>query len=81
MTGNLLIDAIFTPYITLSREIGTIYLKFLMPNILENIPNQSKFQSNSHVNLFIHQTLNTEKNQPNSYSQTITRGLSVHLRR
>jgi hypothetical protein len=39
MLHNLFIDATFTHFYTLSGEIGAIYFKFLIPNILENIPN------------------------------------------
>lgn len=53
LTANLLIHATFTPFYTLYEEIGATYLKFLIPNILENNPNQSKFQSYSHLTLFL----------------------------
>jgi hypothetical protein len=61
VSANLLIYATFTPFFTLYEEIDAIYLKFFMPNILEKNPNQSKFQSYSHVTSFLYQTLNMKK--------------------
>jgi hypothetical protein len=53
LAGNLLLHATTTPFNTYSGEISASLFKILIPNILENIPNQSKFQSYSHVSLFL----------------------------